>query len=62
MKMKKLLKFLGCGVIMSNGFLEKRIPKMPPTTKLLMKGGLYKRLWDAQVGEFLGDEEMEDEA
>ena len=25
-------------------------------TDLLKKGGLYKRLWDAQVGEFLGDD------
>ncbi|OEY87190.1 ABC transporter permease [Wolbachia pipientis] len=29
---------------------------------LLAKAGLYKSLWDAQVGGFLGDERMEDEA
>lgn len=28
---------------------------------LLARGGLYKHLWDAQVGGFLGDEKMEDE-
>jgi ATP-binding cassette subfamily B protein len=28
---------------------------------LLAKGGLYKSLWDAQVGGFLGDEKSEDE-
>jgi len=30
-------------------------------SKLLAKGRLYKNLWDAQVGGFLGDEKMEDE-
>jgi ATP-binding cassette subfamily B protein len=29
---------------------------------LLSKAGLYKHLWDAQVGGFLGDDQMEDEA
>ena len=28
--------------------------------KLLAKGGLYKHLWDAQVGGFLGDDKTED--
>lgn len=31
-------------------------------SELLAKGGLYKSLWDAQVGGFLGDEKTEDEA
>ena len=31
-------------------------------TELLAKAGLYKSLWDAQVGGFLGDDQMEDEA
>lgn len=30
-------------------------------SELLAKGGLYKHLWDAQVGGFLGDEKTEDE-
>ncbi|OEY86997.1 hypothetical protein BIY23_00670 [Wolbachia pipientis] len=30
--------------------------------ELLAKAGLYKSLWDAQVGGFLGDERMEDKA
>jgi ATP-binding cassette subfamily B protein len=30
--------------------------------ELLAKAGLYKSLWDAQVGGFLGDEKQEDEA
>lgn len=31
-------------------------------SELLAKSGLYKHLWDAQVGGFLGDEATEDEA
>ena len=31
-------------------------------TDLLAKGGVYKNLWDAQVGGFLDDEKMEDQA
>jgi ATP-binding cassette subfamily B protein len=31
-------------------------------SELLAKSGLYKHLWDAQVGGFLGDDQMEDEA
>jgi ATP-binding cassette subfamily B protein len=31
-------------------------------SELLARGGLYKHLWDAQVGGFLGDDQMEDEA
>ena len=31
-------------------------------SELLAKGRLYKHLWDAQVGGFLGDEKTEDEA
>ena len=31
-------------------------------SQLLSKAGLYKHLWDAQVGGFLGDDQMEDEA
>ncbi|MDX1924084.1 MAG: ABC transporter ATP-binding protein, partial [Rickettsiaceae bacterium] len=31
-------------------------------SQLLAKNGLYKTLWDAQVGGFLGDEKTEDEA
>ena len=31
-------------------------------SELLAKAGLYKSLWDAQVGGFLGDDQMEDEA
>jgi len=30
-------------------------------SELLSKAGLYKNLWDAQVGGFLGDEKTEDE-
>jgi ATP-binding cassette subfamily B protein len=30
-------------------------------SELLAKAGLYKRLWDAQVGGFLGDKKTEDE-
>ena len=30
-------------------------------SELLAKAGLYKSLWDAQVGGFLGDDQMEDE-
>lgn len=30
-------------------------------SQLLAKGGLYKHLWDAQVGGFLGDKQTEDE-
>lgn len=30
-------------------------------SELLAKGGLYKNLWDAQVGGFLGDEKTENE-
>ncbi|MBP7190707.1 MAG: ABC transporter ATP-binding protein [Rickettsiaceae bacterium] len=30
-------------------------------SELLAKGGFYKKLWDAQVGGFLGDEKTEDE-
>jgi ATP-binding cassette subfamily B protein len=30
-------------------------------SELLARGGLYKHLWDAQVGGFLGDDQMEDE-
>lgn len=29
---------------------------------LLAKAGVYKNLWDAQIGGFLGDEQMEDDA
>lgn len=29
-------------------------------SELLSKGGLYKKLWDAQVGGFLGDKKMEE--
>lgn len=28
-------------------------------SELLAKGGIYKQLWDAQVGGFLGDEKTE---
>lgn len=31
-------------------------------SELLAKAGLYKSLWDAQVGGFLGDEKMEEKA
>jgi len=31
-------------------------------SELLAKAGLYKNLWDTQVGGFLGDEKMEDGA
>lgn len=34
---------------------------MMKSSQLLSKGGLYKNLWDAQVGGFLCDEKMEDE-
>lgn len=30
-------------------------------TDLLAKGGVYKNLWDAQVGGFLDDEKTEDQ-
>jgi ATP-binding cassette subfamily B protein len=30
--------------------------------ELLANNGLYRNLWDAQVGGFLGDDQMEDEA
>lgn len=30
-------------------------------SELLSKAGLYKHLWDAQVGGFLVDDQMEDE-
>jgi len=29
-------------------------------SELLAKAGLYKSLWDAQVGGFLGDDQMEE--
>lgn len=41
-------------------FDKGKIVEDGPHSELLAKAGLYKHLWDAQVGGFLGDEKTED--